>query len=228
VTVNRREHTDWKILSILFIALLMGTVLHCWDTTTERYHHTTKNNEQINWRNHWEWSVAIIWNTSGWWALLQDRIVACNWNTTERRSQDEQRHHGIGVMRPIIVIWWLTTPIRNQANCGSATLSHHSDQSITHNKTRQPGYSVDLSEQSLSLRTEWWVIIYKGAGLLSGPYNFITTYGTLPVLFPYERTGSVPPCSNKCITGRPHHPDWWWHTVASDITNKNAWFNMGR
>ncbi|HWR64268.1 MAG TPA: C1 family peptidase [Candidatus Thermoplasmatota archaeon] len=129
-----------------------------------------------------------------------------------------------------------TTPIRNQANCGScyAFAPLGSIESLIKIKQDNPGYSIDLSEQFIvSCGTEWMGNYIQGCdGAYSpGPYNFITTYGTLPEsCFPYvSGSGSVPPCSNKCsnwedliiqIDG--------WHTVASDITSiKNALIQHG-
>jgi len=129
-----------------------------------------------------------------------------------------------------------TTPIRNQADCGScyAFAPLGSIESLIKIKHGSPGYSIDLSEQFIvSCGTEWMSEYIDGCdGAYSpGPYDFITTYGTLPEsCFPYTSgSGSVPPCSNKCsnwedliiqIDG--------WHTVASDITSiKNALVQHG-
>jgi C1A family cysteine protease len=129
-----------------------------------------------------------------------------------------------------------TTPIRNQANCGScyAFAPLGSIESLIKIKQGNLGYSIDLSEQFIvSCGTEWMGTYIDGCdGAYSpGPYEFITTYGTLPEsCFPYvSGSGSVPPCSDKCsnwedliiqIDG--------WHTVASDITSiKNALVQHG-
>ena len=129
-----------------------------------------------------------------------------------------------------------TTPIRNQANCGScyAFAPLGSIESLIKIKQGNPGYSIDLSEQFIvSCGMEWMSDYIDGCdGAYSpGQYNFITTYGTLPEsCFPYvSGSGSVPPCSDKCsnwedliiqIDG--------WHTVASDITSiKNALIQHG-
>ncbi len=129
-----------------------------------------------------------------------------------------------------------TTPIRNQADCGScyAFAPLGSIESLIKIKQGNPGYTIDLSEQFIvSCGTEWMSDYIDGCnGAYSpGPYNFITTYGALPEsCFPYvSGSGSVPPCSDKCsnwedliiqIDG--------WHTVASDITSiKNALIQHG-
>jgi C1A family cysteine protease len=129
-----------------------------------------------------------------------------------------------------------TTPIRNQANCGScyAFGSLASVESLIKIKQGDPDFSIDLSEQFMvSCGMEWMSSSILGCdGAYSpGPYNFITTYGVLPEsCFPYvSGSGNVPPCSNKCsnwedliiqING--------WHTVANDITSiKNALIQYG-
>jgi C1A family cysteine protease len=129
-----------------------------------------------------------------------------------------------------------TTPIRNQANCGScyAFAPLGSIESLIKIKQGNLGYSIDLSEQFIvSCGMEWMsddILGCEGA-YSPGQYDFITTYGTLPEsCFPYvSGSGSVPPCSDKCsnwedliiqIDG--------WHTVASDITSiKNALIQHG-
>ncbi len=129
-----------------------------------------------------------------------------------------------------------TTPIRNQANCGScyAFAPLGSIESLIKIKQGNPDYAIDLSEQFIvSCGTEWMSEYIDGCdGAYSpGPYNFITTHGTLPEsCFPYTSgSGSVPPCSDKCsnwedliiqIDG--------WHTVASDTASiKNALIQHG-
>ena len=129
-----------------------------------------------------------------------------------------------------------TTPIRNQANCGScyAFAPLGSIEALIKIKQGNPDYTIDLSEQFIvSCGTEWMSAYIDGCdGAYSpGPYNFITTYGMLPEsCFPYTSgSGSVPPCSDKCsnwedliiqIDG--------WHTVASDVTSiKNALIQHG-
>jgi C1A family cysteine protease len=129
-----------------------------------------------------------------------------------------------------------TTPIRNQGNCGScyAFAPLGSIESLIKIKKGNVGYSVDLSEQFIvSCGMEWMGDYIQGCdGAYSpGPYNFITTYGTLPEsCFPYESgSGSVPPCSDKCNNWETLIiPIDGWHTVASDTTSiKNALIQHG-
>ena len=129
-----------------------------------------------------------------------------------------------------------TTPVKNQANCGScyAFAPLGSIESLIKIKQENLGLSIDFSEQFIvSCGSEWMSDDIMGCeGAYSpGPYDFITTYGTLPEsCFPYTSgSGSVPPCSTKCsnwedliiqIDG--------WHTVANDITSiKNALIQHG-
>jgi C1A family cysteine protease len=129
-----------------------------------------------------------------------------------------------------------TTPIKNQANCGScyAFGPLASVESLIKIKQGDPDFSIDLSEQFIvSCGTEWMSGSILGCQGAYSPasYNFITTYGALPEsCFPYvSGSGSVPPCSNKCsnwedliiqIDG--------WHTVASDTASiKNALVQYG-
>jgi len=129
-----------------------------------------------------------------------------------------------------------TTPIRNQANCGScyAFAPLGSIEALIKIKQSNPEYSVDLSEQFIvSCGMEWmgdYILGCEGA-YSPGPYNFITTYGTLPEsCFPYTSgSGSVPPCSQKCSNWENliiQIDDW--HTVAGDLTSiKNALVQKG-
>ncbi len=129
-----------------------------------------------------------------------------------------------------------TTPIKNQANCGScyAFAPLASIEALIKIKQGDPDFSIDLSEQFIvSCGMEWMSGNILGCDGAYSPaqYNFITTYGVLPEsCFPYgSGSGSVPPCSNKCsnwedliiqIDG--------WHTVANDITSiKNALIQFG-
>jgi len=129
-----------------------------------------------------------------------------------------------------------TTPIRNQANCGScyAFGPLASLEACINIKQGDPNLDRDLSEQFIvSCGTEWMSGQILGCNGAYSPaeYNFITTYGVLPeTCFPYTSGGgSVPPCSNKCsnwedqiITIGP------WHTIASDTTSiKNALLQYG-
>ena len=83
-----------------------------------------------------------------------------------------------------------TTPIRNQANCGScyAFAPLGSIESLIKIKQENPDYSIDLSEQFIvSCGTNGWAMTSTDATgrTLPGPYNFITTYGTpTRILFP--------------------------------------------
>jgi C1A family cysteine protease len=129
-----------------------------------------------------------------------------------------------------------TTPIKNQADCGScyAFAPLGSIEALMKIRQGNPGYSIDLSEQFIvSCGMEWMGDYIQGCdGAYSpGPYNFITSYGTLPEsCFAYvSGSGTVPPCSDKCS-------NWEdliiqidaWHTVASDINSiKNALLQKG-
>jgi len=129
-----------------------------------------------------------------------------------------------------------TTPIRNQANCGScyAFGPLASIESLIKIKQSDPDLSIDLSEQFIvSCGTEWMSgsILGCDGAYSPAPYDFIITYGTLPEsCFPYTSgSGSVPPCSNKCSNWEDLIiPIDGWHTVANDITSiKNALVQFG-
>ncbi len=129
-----------------------------------------------------------------------------------------------------------TTPIRNQADCGScyAFAPLGSIEALIKIKQNNPDYSIDLSEQFIvSCGTEWmgdYIIGCEGA-YSPGPYNFITTYGVLPeTCFPYTSgSGSVPPCSEKCSNWEDLITEIdAWHTVANDVSSiKNALIQKG-
>ena len=129
-----------------------------------------------------------------------------------------------------------TTPIKNQANCGSCyafgTLA--SIESLIKIKQQDPELPIDISEQYMvSCGMEWMSgeILGCDGAYSPAPYDFVTSYGVLPEsCFPYvSGSGYVPPCSDKCsnwedlllqIDG--------WNTVSDDITSiKNALVQYG-
>lgn len=129
-----------------------------------------------------------------------------------------------------------TTSVKNQANCGScyAFAPLGSIESLIKIEQGNPDLSIDLSEQFIvSCGSEWMSEYFDGCeGAYSpGPYDFITTYGTLPEsCFPYTSgSGSVPPCSAKCSTWESLIIDVdGWHAVADDTTSiKNALLQHG-
>ena len=129
-----------------------------------------------------------------------------------------------------------TTPVKNQGDCGScyAFAPLGSIESLIKITEGDHDLSIDLSEQFIvSCGTEWMSDDILGCEVAysPAPYNFITTYGTLPEsCFPYvSGSGSVPPCSTKCSNWEDLIIDIdGWHTVANDITSiKNALIQQG-
>jgi C1A family cysteine protease len=129
-----------------------------------------------------------------------------------------------------------TTPVKNQASCGScyAFAPLGSIEALIKIEQGNLGLSIDLSEQFIvSCGMEWMSGDILGCEGAYSPaqYEFITTYGTLPEsCFPYvSGSGSVPPCSAKCSTWQSLIIEIdGWHTVANDITSiKNALIQRG-